>query len=488
MVAAVVLATAGPASAQAWTPVTADAAQNRFDIDMGSVTTNGGFVQSWMQETLARKARDAVSGKAYQTALTQRLDDCRAHSLAIMATVLKDEKGQVTSSMAIPQAEWRFVSPPPGSVAATLQARICEIAGRRAALKPGLGFGPTTKADWLPIAYDPATQTRYFIARDNVMALSAGRVGVSLRAETAGARKLPDGTPIATSFLAEALDCKARTTATVLVDSYDAAGNLVGVYAPGREKIESETYAAGSSSDLIAKYACDPSHLASKQDAEEGEAGGTSSGTAWMGPKGYLITANHVVEGATKLELAQDGKLIGHAEIVVLDPANDIAILKPVFDDGPHAGITLSGHPARLGERVFTLGYPAPDLLGLAVKMTSGEVSALSGDDVQSHRTDDARFLQVSIPVQSGNSGGPVIDAEGHAVGIVISKMNMTGEKEVAQNVNYALKIAYVRSLLADLPALAPPRPAKTSASISGLAAELRGSVVMVIATLGAAH
>ena len=485
MALAVALAHTGAAWAQTWVPVIANDAKAQFDLDAGSVTANGGFIQTWIRETLPHREREAVTGKPYVAVLMQRLDDCRARTFAIAAYVYKDEKGQVAASQTVPQAEWRFVSPPPGSVAAAVQTRICDVARQRATLKPGLGYGPAVKANWLPVAYDPANQTRYFVDQDNVMSMAGGRIGVILRAENSGTRKLADGTPIATSFMADIYDCKARMKATVMVDSYDAAGTLVAVYAPAREKVEPEAYLTGSSADLIAKYACDPAHL--KAPAQDSEAGQTSSGTAWMGPKGYLITANHVVEGATKLELAQDGKLIGHAEIVVLDPANDIAILKPVFDDGPHAAIQLSVHPAQLGEKVFTLGYPAPDLLGFSVKMTSGEVSALAGADVQSHRVDDARFLQVSIPIQSGNSGGPVIDAEGRVVGIVISKMNMVGEKEVAQNTNYALKIGYIRNLLSDLPALGPPRPARTSASISGLVADLKGSVVMVIATQGKA-
>lgn len=132
---------------------------------------------------------------------------------------------------------------------------------------------------------------------------------------------------------------------------------------------------------------------------------------------------------------------------------------------------------------MFTLGYPAPDMLGMALKMTSGEVSAMSGNDVASGRMDDARFLQVSIPIHSGNSGGPVIDSQGRAVGIVISKMFKAGEDEVAQNVNYALKIGYVRSLMAELPLLGAPVAASPRPSLSALVAELQGSVFLVIAT-----
>src|SRR6185295_4016997 len=103
-------------------------------------------------------------------------------------------------------------------------------------------------------------------------------------------------------------------------------------------------------------YACDPTHIAKDE-------GGTFVGTGWLGPKGYLITANHVIEGATQLELAYDGKIVGKAEVVVTDPANDIAILKPILP-GPHPVIPFDTAPVHLGDRVFTLGYPAPDVLG----------------------------------------------------------------------------------------------------------------------------
>jgi hypothetical protein len=154
---------AGHALGQAWVAVTADQNKNQFELDMSSITANGGFTSTWVRQTMARKARDAVSGKAYSKVVMQRLDDCRARTFAIVAFVYQDEKGQVVSSTSVPSNEWRFVGPPPGSVADGLQARICGIANQRAALKPGLSIGPGAKANWLPTAFDPATHTRYFI-------------------------------------------------------------------------------------------------------------------------------------------------------------------------------------------------------------------------------------------------------------------------------------------------------------------------------------
>jgi S1-C subfamily serine protease len=473
------LAFAGQACGQSWVAVTSDPSRNTFDLDMGSITANGGFTQTWIRQTLARPQRDAISGKTFSNVVMQRMDDCRGRTFALTMYVYRNDKGEVLSSTPVPQAEWKFVSPPPGSIAAGLQARICEVAAARAALKPSVETGPNTQTTWLPSAFDPTTQTRYFIQKDAVVLLESGVVALIAKADLGTPRKLPDGSMAVTGFLMQAFDCKAKTTVIMSADSYDAAGNLVGVYEPPEDKMEVQSYPAGSTGELMARYACDPAHIVRKAEAE----GGTFVGTGWLGPKGYLITANHVVEGATKLELAFDGKVVGEAELVVADPANDIAILKPKLPGAGRPFIAFEAASAKLGDRVFTLGYPAPDMLGMALKMTSGEVSAMSGNDVASGRMDDARFMQVSIPIHSGNSGGPVIDSQGRAVGIVISRMNKTGDDEVAQNVNYALKIGYVRSLIAELPVLGAPAAATPRPSLSALVAELQGSVFLVIAT-----
>jgi S1-C subfamily serine protease len=476
-VAALLLAMACPAAAQSWLQVASSPAHDNFDLDMGSIRTNGAFTEVWVRQTLARPRRDAVNGKSYTNVVMRRLENCRDKTFALTLYVYRNDKGEVLSSTPVPQTEWNFVSPPPGSIGARLEAKICEVMAVRAALKPSIDTNAATPATWLPTAYDPGTQTRYFIQKDTVVLLKGDVVGLVAKADLGVARKMPDGSMIVTGFLMVAFDCKARTSVVLSADSYDAAGALVGVFNPPQDKLEMKAFAAGSSDDLMAKYACDPDHIVNSGES------GTFVGTGWLGPKGYMITANHVIEGATKLELAYDGKVIGTAEVVVADPANDIAILRPILPGAPHRFIPFEAVSSKLGDRVFTLGYPAPDVLGMALKMTSGEVSATSGNDAASGRMDDARFMQVSIPIHSGNSGGPVIDSQGRAVGIVISKMNKTGDDEVAQNVNYALKIGYVRSLMAELPVLGAPATATPRPSLSALVAELQGSVFLVIAT-----
>ena len=100
----------------------------------------------------------------------------------------------------------------------------------------------------------------------------------------------------------------------------------------------------------------------------------------------------------------------------------------------------------QLGQTVFTVGFPNVDVQGFAPKMTRGEVSSLAGI------RDDPRTFQVRVPVQPGNSGGPLADASGNVIGVVcsqLSKSAMTDRNRPApENVNYAIKIGEARALL----------------------------------------
>lgn len=479
---AIAAAAAGSAFAQSWVAVTKDLDQSQYEIDMGSIAANGGYTQSFMRQVVPKPLRDSVSGKRYVNVVIQRLDDCRTRTFAFVSYAYRDQKDQVVNSQIVPRAEWQFTVAPPGSIGSALQEKVCAVVAQRAALKPSLDTGPTTKANWLPTAYDAKNQTRYYVRQDSVVGLGDGVVAAILRADSATPMKLADGSLMTTGFIAQLFACEDRQISIASVDSYDSVGALVAVYQPPSDKLEVQSYVAGSASEQLAKYVCDKEHIVANEDE-----GGTFVGTGWLGPKGYVITANHVIEGATLLELARDGKVVGRAELVVADPANDVAILKPLKPLPTRTAIAFSAAPAQLGERVFTLGYPAPDALGVSLKMTSGEVSAMAGNDAATGRRDDARFLQVSMPIHSGNSGGPVIDDQGRAVGIVISKMTKAGEDEVAQNVNYALKIGYVRNLLSELPAVGAPVAATPRATISSLVEELQGSVFLVIASSGEA-
>lgn len=160
--------------------------------------------------------------------------------------------------------------------------------------------------------------------------------------------------------------------------------------------------------------------------------------------EGLVVTAAHVIEGAKKIEVCLPG---GNrtATVVEVDPKNDLAVLR-IGGSGYPAAPLVPSRDVKLGQPVFTIGFPNTEIQGASPKFTRGEISSVSG------AKDEPTQWQISVPVQSGNSGSPLFDESGNVVGIVVSKLNafetarQTGD--LIQNVNYAVKNAYLMPML----------------------------------------
>jgi len=177
----------------------------------------------------------------------------------------------------------------------------------------------------------------------------------------------------------------------------------------------------------------------------------TRSGTGFLvHPEGRLLTALHVVKGASKIEVLCPDSASSSATIERSSEVSDLAILKTV-PAGRSAYLSFEGTDTlELGTYVFTVGFPAPDILGTEPKFTEGSVTALSGPGGHS------RYLQVTIPIQPGNSGGPVLNSAGAVVGIVTSTIDarafVGATGSLPQNVNWAVKSEYGAMLLEGTP------------------------------------
>ena len=162
---------------------------------------------------------------------------------------------------------------------------------------------------------------------------------------------------------------------------------------------------------------------------------------------GYLVTNHHVVKDCGKVRVRTAVGLLD-AEVVRVDAASDLALLKVTgtFDALP----IVSSRTARLGATVATVGFPNIGLQGFEPKLSKGDISSLSG--IQ----DDVRYFQISVPVQPGNSGGPLFDERGNVVGVVTSQLSQKAALEssgaLAQSVNYAVKSSYLLSFLEAVP------------------------------------
>jgi S1-C subfamily serine protease len=166
--------------------------------------------------------------------------------------------------------------------------------------------------------------------------------------------------------------------------------------------------------------------------------------------QGHIVTNYHVVEETsalfTKLNInGQIEKL--PLRIVSKDKLNDLVILKvdkAGFDLGKDIPYGFEYNTLDVGEEVFTLGYPMVDVMGEELKFTDGKISAKSGID------GDITTYQITTPIQSGNSGGPLFKEEsGNIVGIVNATLN---RKEFnGENVNYAIKSNLLKTLIESL-------------------------------------
>lgn len=184
-----------------------------------------------------------------------------------------------------------------------------------------------------------------------------------------------------------------------------------------------------------------------RPEARKERQGGSGTGF-FVSENGHIITNHHVIEIGEEYEVrTEDGKIL-KAKILKSDPANDIAILKVETNSHP-LPLCPASNVAK-GDEVMALGYPLTYLQGHEQKATFGRINSLSG------LHDDFRKFQIDVPIQPGNSGGPLITRQGRVIGITSSSISdskvMKDTGTVAQNINYAVKSDYVLPLLGSIP------------------------------------
>jgi serine protease Do len=161
-----------------------------------------------------------------------------------------------------------------------------------------------------------------------------------------------------------------------------------------------------------------------------------------ISPDGFIVTNNHVVEGADVIRVnisTRTGKKeeTYPAEIVGTDPETDLALLKIKADNLPCLGFGNSD-VLEVGEWVVAIGSP----LGLDHTVTAGILSA-KGRNIQSGSYDD--FLQTDASINRGNSGGPLLNMAGEVIGI------NTAIAQRAQGIGFAIPSSLAKRIISDL-------------------------------------
>ena len=164
---------------------------------------------------------------------------------------------------------------------------------------------------------------------------------------------------------------------------------------------------------------------------------------------GYIITNYHVIEDFDDIEVEfiyNDEVQKFKAEVIQVDKINDLAILKIHdinFDGLKSINYNFNLSICDVGTKVYAFGYPmALSIMGKELKVTDGIISSKTGFD------GDISTYQITAPLQSGSSGGPLFDDRGNLVGL-----NSSGiRKDLADNVGYTIKSTYVKNLIDVLP------------------------------------
>ena len=209
---------------------------------------------------------------------------------------------------------------------------------------------------------------------------------------------------------------------------------------------EAQTLAQTCLQNNYKKCGLDRSHLARRDERAAApppakrEVASTGTGF-FVSDSGHVVTNAHVVEDCLSVRSSRGGQI----SKVSIDEQSDLALY--IASEKPKAFARLrGGRGAKAGEPVTAVGFPLSGLLSSDPIVTTGIISALSG------LRNDRRTMQITAPVQPGNSGGPLLGDNGSVVGVVVGKLDAVKVAEVIgdipQNVNFAVSLGTLQSFL----------------------------------------
>jgi uncharacterized protein len=160
--------------------------------------------------------------------------------------------------------------------------------------------------------------------------------------------------------------------------------------------------------------------------------------------EGHVLTSSRAIDGCTRIAFDLDGKLTP-LSVVKTHIGNDLAVLK-VGGPGPHPLRFRDGKPIGPGDAVVVAGYPLQDLAAHQARATRGTVSAMAGPGT------NTSILQLKVPLQPANDGGPLLDTAGNVVGMITAEFDAIRTAELGgdlpQNLNFAVSTGAIRTFL----------------------------------------
>src|SRR5215471_15580517 len=162
-------------------------------------------------------------------------------------------------------------------------------------------------------------------------------------------------------------------------------------------------------------------------------------------PKGYILTNNHVVEGAQTIEVVLGDQSRYPAKFIGADQRNDVALIK-IDPKGKQLATLKLGDSStiQVGQKVLAIGNP----FGFQSTLTTGVVSAIGRTVQTSQTTAIEEAIQTDAAINQGNSGGPLIDSRGNVIGINTAIYTPSG---TTAGIGFAIPINTAKSIANDL-------------------------------------
>jgi len=465
------MATAAPLRAQQWYFVGVDAGGTRIYIDVERLQVSGNSVSTWARVDYAQPQTTPDSAEPAVQVLQQNIYDCFNNTATPLATYFRNSINATVGA----RGREKIHAIVPNTYGAAELAFACERGRRltdngRRAPKHLVPDGFYSEA-WREVGTIEEGQ-RVSVALDRIFPVPAESDKLYFYERRVREPAKQFGRDLVKSSLWVGIaNCSAGESGYIGLATFDADGKLL-----YRGEMEARFMLAPSGSGY--RQGVEAVCAQARQSAAADNAS-VGSGTAWYVDSGYFVTAYHVIDGAGQILLYGPDKEPLPARVAAADAKNDVAILSVDLKARKLRPFSLNKGTATLGSHVFTIGYPHSDVLGVSPKVTSGEVSG--------NLPPDPTKLLISVPVQGGNSGGPLVNMNGEVVGLVVSKLNAdlmrktTGD--LTENTNFALKSRYIDALLEDLPRQPTALPAlkPKASSLEDLVATYRDSVYFVL-------
>ena len=447
----------GPAGAEKWVNVfTVDPGNAQVSIDVESIKVDGHLVRFWNR---------VVHSDGRHLAMTKGslAVNCHDKTWAVTTEIQTDLGGRIISENTVPRPQWMFRETPPGSAISAAVVFVCGSFGD-SANTPGTAQAQSSKhctelmkrlldatkrqntLDVIQTTSDLEKECADVISKD----MLANHIGTQASALNSLSRyeEAIAATTRCLRLLSIA-DCQlARGEALMRSGRKEEARKSLqeAKRLASRETSRATSELKKAASDFDREwwdlhrqkyrlYSQQADRLLVGLDAQpDAPAVYTGTGIA-ISADGRVLTNHHVVAKCRSIDISSRGKQF-EARLKAVDAKLDLAVLETGASFASVAA--FRSRSAEPGETVIVIGYPLLGILSPEGSVSFGHIAALVGID------SDWQKMQISAPVQPGNSGGPLLDQSGLLLGVVVQKLDalkvakLTGD--IPQNINFAIK------------------------------------------------